>query len=210
MPYMPLVLGGCSFQSCFRRITCRLISGFYEFISDRSSQDQTKWDLCILFNQVLIKTHRHNDLAKAYLGQLHEAGPGCGDEPERFQRTIHELREDVAGGLCRLSAAVHLSSTERKWKPSDTLTQKQHYTLLFITLNCSALKLGSYLEAHILQVVGVPFDYLLDEVWVCGLQVGAGWLIQFELKASPQLWHVKSLVPAPAHLWWHQLIKIWF
>ena len=160
---------------------------------------------CVFFlNPVLIKTHRHNDLAKAYLGQLHEAWPGCGDEPECFQRTIHELREDVAGSLCRLSAAVHLSSTQRKWKPTDTLSRIQHYTLLFITLTCSALKLSSYLEAHILQVVGVLFDYLLDEVWVRGLQVGAGWLIQLELKAPPQLWHVKSLVPAPAHLWWHQ------
>lgn len=64
----------------------------------------------------------------------------------------------------------------------------------------SSLKLRLYLKADILQMVGVPFDYLFDEVWVCGLQVGAGWLVQLKFKAPPQLWHVKSLVPAPAHL----------
>lgn len=60
----------------------------------------------------------------------------------------------------------------------------------------------SYLEADILEVVGMPFNYLFDEVGMCGLQVRAGWLVQLKLKASPKLWHVKSLVPAPAHLWW--------
>lgn len=49
-------------------------------------------------------------------------------------------------------------------------------------------------------MIGVPFDYLFDEIWVCGLQVGAGWLVQFKLKAPPQLWHVKSLIPLSAHL----------
>lgn len=46
----------------------------------------------------------------------------------------------------------------------------------------------------------MPLDDLFDEVWVCGLQVGAGWLVQLKLKASPQFWHVKGLVPAPAYL----------
>lgn len=46
----------------------------------------------------------------------------------------------------------------------------------------------------------MPFDDLLDEVWVCGPQIGAGWLIQLKLEAAPQLRHVEGLVPAPAHL----------
>lgn len=44
------------------------------------------------------------------------------------------------------------------------------------------------------------FDDLLDELWVRGLQVGAGRLVQLKLKAAPQLWHVEGLIPAPAHL----------
>lgn len=63
------------------------------------------------------------------------------------------------------------------------------------------LSIYSYLEADILQVVGVPFDYLFDEIWVCGLQVRAGWLVQLKFKAPPQLWHVKGLIPPSAHLW---------
>lgn len=39
------------------------------------------------------------------------------------------------------------------------------------------LNLALYLEADILQVVGVPLYDLLDEVWVCGFQVGASWLV---------------------------------
>ena len=59
--------------------------------------------------------HRNNIyLAAAYFGQLHETGPGCGDEPQCFQRTVHELREDVARCLCRLPAAVHLNNIERE------------------------------------------------------------------------------------------------
>lgn len=49
-------------------------------------------------------------------------------------------------------------------------------------------------------MVGVPLDDLLDEVWVGGLQVRAGWLIELKLKAPPQLRHVEGMVPAAAHL----------
>lgn len=55
-----------------------------------------------------VKMKRHNYLAAVYLGQLHEARPSSRDEPQCFQRTIHELREDVARCFCRLSATVHL------------------------------------------------------------------------------------------------------
>lgn len=58
-----------------------------------------------------------------------------------------------------------------------------------------------YLEADILQVIGVPLDDLLDEVRVCGPQVRAGRLVQLKLEAAPQFRHVEGLVPAPAHLW---------
>lgn len=60
--------------------------------------------------------------------------------------------------------------------------------------------LHPYLEADILQVVGVPLYDLLDEVWMCCFQVRAGWLVELKLKASPQLGHVESLVPPAAHL----------
>lgn len=57
-----------------------------------------------------------------------------------------------------------------------------------------------YLEADVLQVIGMSFDNLLDEVWVCSPQIRAGWLIELKFKAAPQLRHVEGLVPAPAHL----------
>lgn len=57
-----------------------------------------------------------------------------------------------------------------------------------------------YLEADVLQVISVPLDDLLDEVWVRGPQVRAGRLIQLKLEAAPQFRHVEGLVPAPAHL----------
>lgn len=57
-----------------------------------------------------------------------------------------------------------------------------------------------YLEADILKVVGVAFNYLFDKVWVCGLQVRAGRLVQLKLKAAPQFWHVKGMVPATTYL----------
>lgn len=57
-----------------------------------------------------------------------------------------------------------------------------------------------YLEADILQVISMPFDNLLDEVWVCGPQIRARWLIQLKFKATPQLRHVEGLVPALADL----------
>lgn len=46
----------------------------------------------------------------------------------------------------------------------------------------------------------MSLDDLLDEVWVCGLQVRAGRLVELKLKAPPELRHVESLVPAPADL----------
>ncbi len=58
----------------------------------------------------------------------------------------------------------------------------------------------SHLEADVLQVVGVALDDLLDEVGVCGLQVGAGGLIELELEAPPELRRVEGPVPAVAHL----------
>lgn len=64
-----------------------------------------------------------------------------------------------------------------------------------------AAELAAYLKADVLQVVGVAFDDLFDQVWVRGLQVGARRLVQLKLKASPQFWHVENLVPAPTHLW---------
>lgn len=57
-----------------------------------------------------------------------------------------------------------------------------------------------YLEAHILQMVGVPLYDLFDEVWMRGFKVRASWLVKLKLKTSPQLWHVESLVPLAAHL----------
>lgn len=57
-----------------------------------------------------------------------------------------------------------------------------------------------YLEANILQMVGVPLYDLFDEVWMRGFKVRAGWLVKLKLKTSPQLWHVESLVPLTTHL----------
>lgn len=58
---------------------------------------------------------------------------------------------------------------------------------------------GSYFEANILQVLGVLLDDLLNEVGVSGAQVRRGWLIELKLEPSPQVGHVKHVVPAPAH-----------
>lgn len=49
-------------------------------------------------------------------------------------------------------------------------------------------------------MVWVPFDNLFDQLWVCGFQVRCRWLIQFKFKTSPQVRHVKYLIPIPAHL----------
>ena len=94
--------------------------------------------------------------------------------------------------LCCCPPAQH----EDKIK-NDGTTQ---WHAFFHHFNYSVNSSPSYLEADILQVVRVPFDDLFDEVWVCGLQVGTGWLGQFKLKAAPQLWHVEGLIPAATHL----------
>lgn len=49
-------------------------------------------------------------------------------------------------------------------------------------------------------MVRVPLYDLLDEVRMCGFQVRASWLVKLKLKASPQLRHVKCLIPPATHL----------
>lgn len=56
-----------------------------------------------------------------------------------------------------------------------------------------------YLEADILQVLGVPLDDLLNEVRVSGAQVRRRRLVQLKLKPPPQVRRVKDVVPAAAH-----------
>lgn len=58
---------------------------------------------------------------------------------------------------------------------------------------------GFYLEANILQVLGVLLDDLLNEVGVSRAQVRRGWLIELELELPPQVRGVKHVIPAPAH-----------
>lgn len=58
---------------------------------------------------------------------------------------------------------------------------------------------GSYLEADILQVLGVPLDDLLNEVRVSGAQVRRSRLIELKLKSPPQVRGVKDVIPAAAH-----------
>lgn len=57
----------------------------------------------------------------------------------------------------------------------------------------------SYLEADILQVLGVPLDDLLNEVRVSRAQVRRSWLIELKLKSPPQVGGVKDVIPAAAH-----------
>lgn len=56
-----------------------------------------------------------------------------------------------------------------------------------------------YLEADILQVLGVLLDDLLNEVRVSGAQIGRGRLVELKLKLPPQVRRVKDVVPAAAH-----------
>lgn len=58
---------------------------------------------------------------------------------------------------------------------------------------------GSYLEADVLQVLGVLLDDLLNEVRVSGAQVRRGRLIELKLKPPPQIRGVKDVIPAAAH-----------
>lgn len=97
-------------------------------------------------------------------------------------------------------------SRESKLRPCDTLTRAFLF-MAHMSTSCLTSEVRVYLKADILQVIGVPFDNLFYEVWVCGPQIWAGWLVQLKLKAAPQLRHVKGLVPAPAHLWGHGKAK---
>lgn len=58
---------------------------------------------------------------------------------------------------------------------------------------------GTYLEADILQVLGMPFNDLLNEVRVSGAQVRRGWLIELKLKPPPKIRGVKDAIPAATH-----------
>lgn len=84
--------------------------------------------------------------------------------------------------------------------PRDTKTFSHQAVVGYLREVKRLLCLLSYLEADVLQVVGVPLYDLLDEVWMCGLQIGASRLVELKLKASPQLRHVESLVPAATNL----------
>lgn len=55
---------------------------------------------------------------------------------------------------------------------------------------------GFYLEADVLQVLGMPLDDLLNEVRMSGAQVRRGRLIKLELKPPPQIGGVKDVIPA--------------
>lgn len=46
----------------------------------------------------------------------------------------------------------------------------------------------------------MPFNNLFDQLWMCSFQVRCSWLIQFKFKTSPQVRHVKYLIPTPAYL----------
>lgn len=46
----------------------------------------------------------------------------------------------------------------------------------------------------------MPLNNLFDQLWMCSFQVRCSWLIQFKFKTSPQVRHVKYLIPIPAHL----------
>lgn len=78
----------------------------------------------------------------------------------------------------------------------------RHFRTIETLLNQPVLKqlFRPYLEADVLQVVGVPLYDLLDEIRVCSFEVGARRLVKLKLKASPQLGHVERLVPPAAHL----------
>lgn len=58
-------------------------------------------------------------------------------------------------------------------------------------------------------MIGVPLYDLLYEIRMCGFQVRTGGLIEFKLKAPPQLWHMESLVPATANLGGKGAIQQW-
>lgn len=49
-------------------------------------------------------------------------------------------------------------------------------------------------------MVRVSFNNLFDQLWMGGFQIRCGWLIQFKFKTSPQVRHVKYLVPVAANL----------
>lgn len=57
---------------------------------------------------------------------------------------------------------------------------------------------GFYLEANVLQVLGMLFDDLLNELRVSGAKVRPGRLIELKLKPPPQVGGVKHIIPAPA------------
>lgn len=163
----------------------------------KALQKSTLWcHVCLL---LLENAHDVTLLLRLTLGISMKLGLAVEMSPRVFkeQFTSWERMSHAA------SADSLLLST---WQHTEkmALWVGQHIKIHFASsLNCCNLKLPpslSYLEADILQVVRMPLDDLFDEVWVCGLQVGAGWLVQLKLKASPQFWHVKGLVPAPAHL----------
>lgn len=56
-----------------------------------------------------------------------------------------------------------------------------------------------YLEANVLQVLGVFLDDLLNQVRVSGAQIRRGRLIELKLKPPPQVRGVKGVIPVPAH-----------
>lgn len=58
---------------------------------------------------------------------------------------------------------------------------------------------GSYLEADVLQVLGVFLDDLLNEVRVSGAKVRRSGLIELKLKSPPQVRSVKDVIPAATH-----------
>lgn len=96
------------------------------------------------------------------------------------------------------SADSLLLSTWREEKDNEVVTKKRAtrrcFYVFFFKHACD------YLEADVLQVISMPFDDLLDEVRVCGLQTRAGRLIQLKFEATPQLGHVEGLVPVLADL----------
>lgn len=50
-------------------------------------------------------------------------------------------------------------------------------------------------------MVWMSFNNLFDQLWMGSFQVRCSWLIQFKFKTSPQVRHVKYLVPVAANLW---------
>lgn len=43
--------------------------------------------------------------------------------------------------------------------------------MAYMSASCLTGEVRVYLKADILQVIGVPFDNLFYEVWVCGPQI---------------------------------------